>query len=80
MRHNPYNGIPLHYARAVEHALRAQDRQIAVLIGGKLNQIADNSNSDLPVDVTKELSGLGVSPCQGLDEMLQALQRLTAQE
>ncbi|MDA7965616.1 cobalamin-dependent protein [Ruegeria sp.] len=74
-----YNGIALNYARAVRDALRAQDCQIAVLIGGKLNQIAENSNSDLPVDVTQELAGLDVSPCQGLDDMLQTLQRLTLQ-
>lgn len=69
-----YNGIALDYANAVVTELDKHVQSTKVIIGGKLNQIPDSSNTDLPVDVTKQLSQLGIIPCSDLDEMLDALQ------
>jgi len=68
-----YNGIALSYARAVLKELEPVRPEMAVLIGGKLNQIPETSNSDLPVDVTTEIAATGAFPCADLDAMLDAL-------
>lgn len=68
-----YNGIALSFARAVLAELDRAGAAIAVLIGGKLNQIPEASNSDLPVDVTAEIAAAGAVPCADLDAMLAAL-------
>lgn len=58
-----YNGIALRFATDVMTALRRAGVQIPVCIGGRLNQIPEDSNSGLPVDVGGELEELGVIPC-----------------
>ncbi|MBS7538275.1 cobalamin-dependent protein [Ancylobacter lacus] len=58
-----YNGIALRYAREVTEALARLGAAIPVCIGGRLNQIPEDSNSGLPVDVTREIAALGVTPC-----------------
>lgn len=68
-----YNGIGLGYARSVMAALAAQGADLPVLMGGKLNEIPQDSNSSLPVDVTEQIRQAGVIPCAGLDDMLAAL-------
>lgn len=68
-----YNGIALSYARAVLKELGKAGPGMTVLIGGKLNQIPETSNSDLPVDVTTEIAATGAFPCTDLDAMLEAL-------
>lgn len=74
-----YNGVGLQYAEAVQRALKQDDRNIPVLIGGKLNKIADNSNTDLPIDVTEEIRATGAIPCADLDDMIPVLKALTEQ-
>ncbi|MBY8977145.1 cobalamin-dependent protein [Rhodobacteraceae bacterium NNCM2] len=69
-----YNGIALNYAQAVRAELARRDLEIPVMIGGKLNQIPENTNSGLPKDVTAEIRAEGLIPCQSLDDMLAALQ------
>ncbi|PTX49537.1 B12 binding protein [Gemmobacter caeni] len=71
-----YNGVALGYAQAVMAALNQSGATLPVLIGGKLNQIPDASNTGLPVDVTAEIAALGATPCAGLDDMLPALRKL----
>ncbi len=68
-----YNGIALGYTRAVMAELKRQGLDMPVLIGGKLNEIPRNSNSDLPADVTPQIRAAGAVPCADLDEMLAAL-------
>ncbi|WP_455373416.1 cobalamin-dependent protein [Limibacillus halophilus] len=70
-----YNGVALDYLAAVRRELEAAGLTIPVFIGGKLNQIPPDSNSALPVDVTRELRGLGAEPCRSVEEMLLALAR-----
>ena len=52
-----YNGVALTYARALLNELDARGLELPVLIGGRLNQIPDQTNSSLPVDVTTQLGG-----------------------
>lgn len=58
-----YNGIALRYAREVRDHLAGAGVAIPVCIGGRLNQIPDDSNSGLPVDVEADIRALGVTPC-----------------
>jgi hypothetical protein len=71
-----YNGIALRYAKDVAHCLARAGLDIPVCIGGRLNQIPDDSNSGLPVDVTDEIRALGLTPCASLDDLAPLLQRL----
>ena len=68
-----YNGVALRYARDVIGCLAGAGLTIPVCIGGKLNQIPEDSNSGLPVDVTGEIRALGVEPCPSLDALASML-------
>ncbi len=70
-----YNGIGLGYARAVIAELAARGVEMPVLMGGKLNEIPQDSNSSLPVDVSAQIREAGAYPCANLDDMLAALRR-----
>lgn len=70
-----YNGVALSYSKAVKKELEQKGMDIPIIIGGKLNEIPNNSNSGIPVDVTSELKKLGITPCKNLDEMLLELRR-----
>lgn len=67
-----YNGVALRYAESLINALK---NPVPVLIGGRLNQIPETSNTSLPVDVTAELRALGTVPCAGLDDIPAALSK-----
>ena len=71
-----YNGIALRYAREVMQALARAGVDLPVYIGGRLNQVPEDSNSGLPVDVAADIAALGVVPCLtpiGLIDHLTAL-------
>jgi methylmalonyl-CoA mutase cobalamin-binding subunit len=71
-----YNGIALRYARDVLRCLEAAGVALPVLIGGRLNEVPEDSNSGLPVDVGEEIRALGVTPCPSLDPLAPVLARL----
>lgn len=76
-----YNGIALRYAREVRDALAAAGSPLPLCIGGRLNQVPEDSNSGLPVDVTREIAALGVVPCAtpvALIDLLDGLARARA--
>lgn len=75
-----YNGIALRYARDVQAALRARRASIPLCIGGRLNQIPEDSNSGLPVDVAGDLAALGAIPCRTPDDLVLVLDRLASGE
>ncbi len=50
--------------------------RVPVMIGGKLNEVPTDSNSDLPVDVTRDIGATGAVPCADLDDMLPVLRAL----
>lgn len=71
-----YNGVALSYYRTLKQALAEQGLDIPVLMGGRLNQIPEASNSSLPVDVGAELEEAGAQLCRSAAEMGPALMRL----
>ena len=46
---------------------------VPVLIGGRLNQIPEASNTSLPVDVSGELAALGATVCREVEDAVPAL-------
>ena len=73
-----YNGIALRYAREVHDGLAKAGAAIPVCIGGRLNQIPDDSNSGLPVDVSAEIRAIGVTPCDTPEGLIALLADLAA--
>lgn len=71
-----YNGIALRFASDVMIALERAGVRIPVCIGGRLNQIPEDSNSGLPVDVTSELGELGAVPCHTPERLVEELEVL----
>jgi methylmalonyl-CoA mutase cobalamin-binding subunit len=68
-----YNGVAHSYTEMVLIAIKERDSTLPVAVGGRLNEIPTDSNSDLPVDVTDELRVMGAIPCATLDDMQIAL-------
>jgi methylmalonyl-CoA mutase cobalamin-binding subunit len=67
-----YNGVALRYFQD----LLDQGVDVPVLIGGRLNQIPEGSNSSLPVDVGDELAAAGAVVCREAAELVPRLARL----
>jgi len=74
-----YNGIALRYARAVSDALAAAGASLPVCMGGRLNQVPDDSNSGLPVDVAGEIEAVGVWACPTPERLIALLDELARQ-
>jgi methylmalonyl-CoA mutase cobalamin-binding subunit len=68
-----YNGIALEFMAALKRELEQRDLAIPVLIGGRLNQIPEGSNSSLPVEVGDELNALGALVCREVEDAVPAL-------
>jgi methylmalonyl-CoA mutase cobalamin-binding subunit len=68
-----YNGVALTYFKELQAALRQRGLDIPILIGGRLNQIPEASNSSLPVDVGDELAAAGAVVCRDADALVPAL-------
>lgn len=75
-----YNGIALDYLKRLNAELGARGMNLPVFIGGKLNQIPDDSNTSLPVDVSTELAAAGAIACAGIEDMLARLAVLAARD
>lgn len=67
-----YNGIALDYF----NALRSHGISVPILIGGRLNQIPDGSNSSLPVDVGDRLADAGALVCREASDLAPTLAAL----
>ncbi|MDX1402051.1 MAG: cobalamin B12-binding domain-containing protein, partial [Kiloniellales bacterium] len=61
-----YNGVALDYLKALHDAFKNTDTEIPILIGGRLNQIDPDSNSNLPRDVTPDLRTAGAITCNSM--------------
>ena len=68
-----YNGIALDYFRALAKALADRNLKTPILIGGRLNQIPQGSNTSLPVDVTDDLIREGAIVCREIEDAVPAL-------
>lgn len=68
-----YNGVALDFFDKLVCELGGA---IPILIGGRLNQISDGSNSSLPVDVTEILRDRGAHVCETVEAAVPALLRM----
>ena len=68
-----YNGIALGYVERFLAEARGRGLALPVLVGGRLNQIPDNTNTSLPVDVGESLARLGVAVCRDAADLVPAL-------
>ena len=68
-----FNGIALAYVRQLKSALSDLGISVPILVGGRLNQIPEGSNTSLPVDVSEELVNEGVTVCRALEDVVPAL-------
>ncbi|MGE0213863.1 MAG: cobalamin-dependent protein [Parvibaculaceae bacterium] len=68
-----YNGIALDYFRALAKALADRNLKTPILIGGRLNQVPQGSNTSLPVDVTDDLIREGAIVCREIEDAVPAL-------
>ena len=68
-----YNGVALDYLREMRAALGGSEVDVPILVGGRMNQIPDASNSSLPVDVTAELRAEGALVCETMDALIPRL-------
>ncbi len=71
-----YNGVALSYFEALRDALKARGSGLPIVIGGRLNQIPEASNSSLPQDVSAELKAAGALPCTDMAELPGLLETL----
>lgn len=65
-----YNGVAMSYYNVLREHL---GNQLPVLIGGRLNQVPDSSNTSLPVDVGDRLAASGALVCREIEEAVPAL-------
>lgn len=65
-----YNGVALAYFRALRAAVGPD---IPILIGGRLNQIPEGSNTSLPQDVGAQLQAEGAIVCRAAADLVPAL-------
>ena len=68
-----YNGIALTYCLELQRELEARGLKTPILIGGRLNQIPEASNSSLPVDVGAQLQEAGAIVCREASDLVRAL-------
>jgi methylmalonyl-CoA mutase cobalamin-binding subunit len=68
-----YSGVALKYINKLLAYLNILEFKIPIFIGGKLNQIPEESSSSLPKDVTTELQTLGVFVCHRVEDMIDKL-------
>jgi methylmalonyl-CoA mutase cobalamin-binding subunit len=74
-----YSGVAFSYLQSLYHEISQIDLDIPIFIGGKLNQIPVDSQSSIPVDVSKQLRNLGAIICVRVEDMIEQLLR-TAKE
>ncbi|MDH3450876.1 MAG: cobalamin-dependent protein [Gammaproteobacteria bacterium] len=75
-----YNGVALNYYQRLHAALQDRGLRIPVVMGGRLDQIPQNSNTSLPVDVGDDLVRRGAWVCADIDDVVPLLARLSSDE
>lgn len=68
-----YNGVALSFSQRLRGELARRGVSPRVFVGGRLNEIMDDSASSLPVDVADEIRQMGTTPCETIDVMVKAL-------
>jgi hypothetical protein len=73
-----YNGVALSFMRSLKAELAARDLYIPVFVGGKLNEVPADSNTNLPVDVSGEIAAEGAFVCRSIEDLYGPLSELAA--
>jgi methylmalonyl-CoA mutase cobalamin-binding subunit len=73
-----FNGFALDYVAMLQAEMEKAGLAIPVYVGGRLNQVPEQSNTSLPVDVGAELAKRGAVVCRKVEDMLEGLVRLAA--
>jgi methylmalonyl-CoA mutase cobalamin-binding subunit len=68
-----YNGIALSFVQRLRGALSERGRDVPIFIGGRLNEIMEDSGGSLPVEVSEEIRQSGATPCRGVEDLVNAL-------
>lgn len=71
-----YNGIALSYLRELRQELAQAGISPLIFIGGRLNQIPDDTPDSMPQDVSAELQTMGAYVCVRIEDMLAHLCQL----
>lgn len=73
-----YNGVALRYCRQVQDVMKRKGVDFPLIVGGRLNEVPEDSNSGLPVDVTADLVKAGCHTCTSIDQLEGVIASLTA--
>lgn len=65
-----YSGIALRYVTELRQAMDRLGCDVPIFVGGKLNEVPDESSSSMPEDVTEDLAALGAVACLRVEDML----------
>jgi methylmalonyl-CoA mutase cobalamin-binding subunit len=68
-----YNGVALSYVQQLKAECAARQLDVAIYVGGRLNEIMSDADANLPVDVENELRQTGAIPCANLAELMERL-------
>lgn len=71
-----YNGVALSFVQRLKGALSQRRIDTPIFIGGRLNEIMEDTGGSLPVEVTEEIRQSGATPCLGVEDLVHALARL----
>ncbi len=65
-----YNGIALRFMEKLKNECESLGFRPMIFVGGKLNQIPEDSNTSLPVDITSDLESVGAITCDSVEQMI----------
>lgn len=68
-----YNGVALSFVQRLKGELAIRGCRPRIFVGGRLNEILDDTGSSLPVDVSDELRQSGALPCRCVEDLIAAL-------
>jgi len=68
-----YNGVALSFVQRLKGALSQRRLDIPVYVGGRLNEIMEDTGGSLPVEVSEEIRQSGATPCRGVEDLVNAL-------
>jgi methylmalonyl-CoA mutase cobalamin-binding subunit len=75
-----YNGIALSFVQGLKAALSQRRLAAPIFVGGRLNEIMDDTGGSLPVEVIEEIRQSGATPCLGVEDLVHALADLPSGE
>ncbi|MDP9136756.1 MAG: cobalamin-dependent protein [Pseudomonadota bacterium] len=71
-----YNGVALQFFQDLKGEMNKRDLAVPVFIGGKLNRVADGTNTSLPVDIGGDLAACGAIVCANVETMLERINQI----